>query len=442
MHCTTKVLAALATAALAAPFAAHAQVKVFMLGGAVADSNNAIYAGLRAATGKDWSPNTSSYSNCSTNWSTTLCPKIAVITASAESKAVGVDAFANNDPTSGKLGYYNLFQKYGFSPKHVTAHIDNYTSASYSGNSEGDANIALVNQADVVFLNGGDQSRAARTLLKNDGTDSPLMAAIRTRVNSGALIIAGTSAGTMIQGNAMYGEGIAYGYIYYNANLAQKSVGSSTGLRDDRYGTTALQYYDNGGKMTGLGFVGGNVAVDTHCNARGRVARTLAAMRNLGKTQGICVDEDAALYLNGSTGKMFGNNGVSVMDTSAATFPTGSYFRVYGARVTYLTHGDAINMSTKAVTSTKTLITRQYYATPYDSTNVLGPDEITRSITRIVDSTTSYNLGSAPVPVYDTAPTYPASAPVIRMKFYKDANTKGYYSSGRYTAVNVLVDIY
>lgn len=426
--------------ACACPLSANA-AKVFMMGGSVADNNDALYAGLRAATSRNWTPNTNSYSNCSADWNATPCPRIAVVTASALNYTAGANVFNTNDPNTGALSYYNLFQKHGFSPKHITAHSDNASTHSYSGNSNGDANIALVNQADVIFFNGGDQARAAVTFLTAGG-DTPLMAAIRARVNSGSLIMAGTSAGSMIQGNAMFGEGVAYGYLYFNANLAPKALGSSTGLKDDRNGTSALAYFDNGGKMTGFGFAGSNVAVDTHCNARGRVARTLAAMKNLGKTQGICVDEDSALYLNGSVGTAFGTNGVTITDTSSATFPVDSYFRVNGALATFLTSGDTYNFSTKTATSTKALITRPYYSTYYDSADILGANEITKTLTRTVDSTASYHVGSAPKPTYSSGPTYPSNAFTYKMKFYKNANTAGYYSNGKYTAVKVSVDIY
>ncbi|MFZ6843770.1 cyanophycinase [Undibacterium sp. RuTC16W] len=429
------------TGLLTSPFSAYA-AKVFMMGGATAEANNEIYAGLRAATSRNWTPNTSIYTNCVTDWATTSCPRVAVVTASADTAAYGDNVYNNDDATTGALSYIKLFQKHGFAPKHITAHADNYSSDSYSGNAAGDANIAIINQADVVFFNGGDQSRAARTFLSNSGADTPLMAALRARVNNGSLVIAGTSAGTMIQANPMIGEGVAYGVLYFNANFASKPVGSSTGLKDDRSGTSSLAYAENAGTMKGFGFAGANVAVDTHCNARGRVARLLAGMRNTAKTQGICVDEDTAIYLNGSAASVFGTNGVSIADTATATFPTASYFKVTGAQVTYLTSGDSYNLSTKTATSSKSLITRPYYATYYDSAAILGANEITKSLTWIVDSTTTYNVGTAPTPVYTSGATYPSSALAYKIKFYKDSNTKGYYSSGKYSAVRVLVDIY
>jgi hypothetical protein len=60
----------------------------------------------------------------------------------------------------------------------------------------------------------------------------------------------------------------------------------------------------------------------------------------------------------------------------------------------------------------------------------------------VVDQTPTTNIGTAPVPVYSSGPSYPSGAPVIKLRFTRDATTKGYYSSGRYTVDKVKVDIY
>lgn len=436
------VISALALGFLVAPFSASA-AKVFMLGGSVLNSNNEVYAGLRAATDRDWSPDTDNLENCSTNWSLTTCPRIAVMTASAENSDAGEDVFKNDSPQSNDLGYYHLFQKYGFSPKHISAHINNFLTDSYAGNEAGDRNIDIAERADIIFFNGGDQARSVHTLLTSTGHDTPLMAAIRRRVNDGSLIIAGTSAGTAVQGQMVYGEGSAYGYIYFNANLAEKAVNSETGLKDDVEGRNVLAYSENGGKMMGLGFAGPNIAVDTHCNTRGRVARNLAAMKSLEATQGICVDEDTAIFLDDNVGTVYGSNGVTIADTSTAVFSEGAHFKVSGAKLTYLTSGDSFDFRTKVATSSKALITMPYYdETEYQSDNILGSNEITKSITHVVDSAAPYILGKAPAPVRKSGTSYGQEAQTFSFKFYRNEQTTGYFRDGAYTAVDVLIDIY
>lgn len=425
---------------LAVPLEAFA-VKVFMLGGSVTNGNNEIYSAMRAATARNWIPNTDNLENCNTNWAVTACPRIAVVTSSAENRATGDDVF-HNDAQISDLGYYHLFQKYGFSPKHISSHVDNYLTDSYAGNPAGDRNIEIVQQADIIFFNGGDQSRSVRSLLTTSGADTPLMAVIRHRVMDGSLVIAGTSAGTAIQGNVVYGEGSSYGYIYFNANLAEKPVGSETGLKDDLFGMHVLAYSENGGKMMGLGFAGSNIAVDTHCNTRGRVARNLVAMKSLGTTQGICVDEDTAIFLDDDVGTVYGTNGVTIADTSNAVFLQDAHFKVQGAKLTYLTSGDSFNFETGNVVSAKKLITMPYYDTEYQSENILALNEITKSITHVVDSAVPYILGKAPAPIRKTGTSYGFEAQTFNFRFYRGEQTMGYFTDGAYTAVGVLIDIF
>lgn len=416
--------------------------KVYLMGGAVAENNYAVYQGLRAASGRDWSPDPRSHRNCSADWGRTRCPRVAVVTSAAVDRAAGDDVYENSDPRSGALSYHDLFQKHGFSPKHVSLHVDNSGTAAYDGNSEGDANLSLVRQAEVVFFNGGDQSRHARAWLRADGTDTPLLAGVRARVDRSDVVVAGTSAGTAIMASVTFGEGIPYGYVYFNARLASKAVTSSTGLKDDTEGLTALRYYDNGGAMTGFGFAWPGVAIDTHFDARGRLGRLLPAMHSLGLSMGIGVDEDTAFFLNDDVGTVFGSRAVFVVNTGGATFPAGTSFKVTGATVSMLTQGDRYHFRTDAVVSSKPRIARPHYSDSYDSDDVFRAYEITQALTRVVDSTVPDCRGTAVIPSYRSGPNYPSSAPTVRLDAYRGSATQGHYRGGQYTAAKVLVDLH
>lgn len=412
-----------------------------MLGGSVAQENSEIYAGLRATTARNWNPDTASDNNCSTDWRDTKCPRIAVVTASAVGSSAGEAVYGTDSGVINSFSYSKLFERHGFSPKHITAHIDNFETDAYSGNPAGDANIAIVNQADIIFFNGGDQSRAVRTFLTASGADTPLMAVIRRRVEHGHLVMAGTSAGTMVQGQMMYGEGSAYGYMYFNGQLATKPADSLTGLKNDLAGNSDLAYWQSGGKMPGFGFAGEGIAIDTHCNRRGRVIRNIVAMKSLDNTQGICVDEDTALYMNGHVGTVFGSNGVTVADTSMAKFSGETHFKVSGAKLTYLTSGDSYDFSKKLAIVSKPLIVQSRADGLIESANILAPDEITKAIARVVGSDALAQVGNAPAPNLPNGFSYGADAKVYKIKFYKNETTVGYASDGKTTAVNVLLDI-
>lgn len=435
------------TASLATAFPAHAG-KLFLSGGGYSDTNTDLFVnGLRKATGIDsaTTPNLNSVTNCSTDWATTRCPRILVVTSASASSAVGVDAFQNDllnpNGTVSKRGYYNLFQTHGFSPKHLNLHIDNYSSAAYSS-----ANVALVNQVDVVFFTGGDQAKIARSLFKDDGSDTPVAAALRARWNGGAgsVVVAGDSAGNHVLNATMHGVGISYGYLHFNANLPSPTpITSFATFGDTREGTAALRYYDNGGTMKGLGFLPTTLLSDTHFDARsGRLGRLAAAMQHLGIKQGLGVDENTGVLVDttANTARVYGGGTLTVVDANAATRVTASSYKVSNLRVSLLSSGDSYNTSTRAVGSSKALIGTRYYSGYYDSADVFGPFETSKSLTRVVDQSSAYNVGSAPRPTYSSGPQYPTSAPTLKVRFTRDASSKGYYSAGKYTVEKVKVD--
>jgi cyanophycinase len=435
------------TATLSVAFPAHAG-KLFLSGGGYSDTNTDLFVnGLRKATGIDaaTTPNLASTTNCSTDWSTTRCPRILVVTSASASSAVGIDAFQNDllntNGSVRKRGYYNLFQTHGFSPKHLNLHVDNFVSAAYSS-----ANVALVNQADVVFFTGGDQAKIARSLFRDDGSDTPVASALRSRWANGAgsVVVAGDSAGNHVVNATMHGVGISYGYLHFNANLPSPTpIASFATFGDTREGTSALRYFDNGGTMKGLGFLPTTLLSDTHFDARsGRLGRLAAAMQHLGIRQGLGVDEDTGVLVDttANTARVFGSGSLIVVDANAATRVTASSYKVNNLRVSLLTSGDRYHYGTRTVTSSKAAIGTRYYSGFYDSSDVFGPFETSKSLTRVVDQSGSFNVGSAPRPRYSSGPQYPSSAPTLKVRFTRDASTRGYFGGGRYTVDKVKVD--
>lgn len=429
--------------------------KLFLSGGAYDDANVDLFVnGLRKATGRDanFTPNLASTSNCGTNWATTACPRIAVITAAKDSYATGLDAFQNDIPATStsslKRGYYNLFQTHGFSPKFITAHVDNYSVHASASTPEGQANIAVINQADAVWFVGGDQAKIIRTLLTDSGADSGLAAALRARWNNGSgnLVIAGDSAGNHALNVKMHAAGVSYGYLYYGADLPSTPVTGWQTLGDTRDGTAALRYLENGATMKGLGFLPAGILSDTHFDSRsGRLGRLAAALRSLSVQQGFGVDENTGVVVDtaAQTATVYGTNKLLIVDTAAASVQVGTYYKVNGLRVSLLTPGDRYNYSSKVVTSSKTAIgSSYYYSSYYDSADIFAALETSKSLTRVVDQTPTTNVGTAPVPVYSSGPSYPSGAPVIKLRFTRDATTKGYYAGGKYTVDKVKVDIY
>ena len=431
--------------------------KVWLNGGSISQTNTAIFVnGLRQATGKNTTaPNINSTSNCSTDWNTTPCPRVAIITAAAVNQADGVDKF-NNDTTSGTWSYYNLFQRHGFSPKHILSHHDTYASNSGNTSTQGQANIAIINQADLVYVIGGDQSRLARTFLKDDGSDSPLMAAIRSRYNAGSLIYAGDSAGTAIAPSTSYGEGISIGYLNQNT-LRAITPANCPYVAPAANGTPAPSCLthpsniDYGTKIKGFGFIP-NANVDTHFDNRasrsGRLGRMIAALKNIGPSVSYGIDQNTALYVNGDVATVYGAAGVFVAEASSSNFGTGTKFSATAVRLSYLTAGDSFKFSDRTISTSKTYLIGStnapyQFSTAANSSDIFAVDanglgSTTATFRHMADQTPTSSTGSAPSDSYNPS--------AFTLTFKRDGQTQSYKNasgtySGPYTIKKALIDI-
>ncbi|GGV41697.1 hypothetical protein GCM10010495_69100 [Kitasatospora herbaricolor] len=213
-------------------------------------------------------------------------------------------------------------------------HISNNASSSV---------VNQINSLNGFFFGGGDQSRLVTTLLKGDNSDSPALAAIRARFNTGAVIM-GTSAGTAIaNGRDMVTGGESWDALRYGAST---SVSSS--YPDD------LSYRPEGGFNF---FTSG--LLDTHFAARGREGRITRLAADTGHTRAFGIDEDTALVVTNpgaanESDKVVGSHGVSVLDLRNATAGTSSgYWAVDNVRWSYLTGGDTYTPGTWTSTSAK-----------------------------------------------------------------------------------------
>lgn len=355
--------------------------KVMLLGGGMSDNNAEVYNELNAAAGGG-------------------TPKIAVICSASIDYATAYDAWSRD--ITGSLSYQHLFQSYGFDPVFIPVALDNYAVEAYK-----QANVDLINTCSAVFFNGGDQSRHSRCMFADDGTETPVMAAVRALYNRGG-VISGTSAGTAVQGDPMYGEGVSYGYLSAN-HMIQKQI-ADVSLADPSDS-------NNGGYCKGFGFTTPYDAItDSHCEARGRFGRMIVAMRELQRSVGIGVDENTAVLLSNDTAKVLGVNGASIADSTGATFPTATRFRATNVTVSYLTSGDTYTFSTKTVTSAKPSVST--YVSVYNSTNIFNAYEVSKVMATLVISTATSATGYTK----DKNPRF-------TLTFSKTADTKGYYDS-------------
>ncbi|ODN02632.1 Cyanophycinase [Orchesella cincta] len=380
--------------------------KVFLLGGATDDKSSSIYNALRKSTGK-------------------VNPTIAVVISAASSLAVGLEAYYEPDEVS--KSYEQLFTDYGFQPSVVLLAQDNYNEGGNVSTQLGAQNIEIIRNADVVFFNGGDQSRHTRSWFNDDGSDSDILHELRLRFASGETVIAGTSAGLAIQSNPTFGEGRSYGYYYFDADLKPCQIGES--LLDDRQGQDSFRAQENGGYMKGFEFVRGALT-DSHFDARGRFARLVVAMRATNKLFGVGVDEDTALFINQDNATVFGRYGVWIVNSTEASFTNSTqYFEATNVKINYLTEGDSFDISTGQLVTSKNLVTESD-GEVYESEDIFDTDEALKSISSLATSASMASVGSS----FETEPT-------ARIVFQKTASTKFFKEGNNLAITNMQLDI-
>lgn len=235
--------------------------------------------------------------------------------------------------------------KVGITASHVTtveiAMVDDELSADvneadWAGNAIDFAEIAKIESADAIWFTGGDQLRTLRLLVNADGSDTPMLAAIRKRLAAGA-VVAGTSAGAAIMGSGMIICGTpdvaATGKVSRNPNDCD--------VPDDQPVPLVLGQ--------GLGFLKGAV-VDQHFSQRNRWVRLLRATACIGAgvRQGFGVDEDTALLVELENGKarIIGMGGVAQAwrGSSGVCDP----FSFDGQRLAYMRAGQDFTIDQKS----------------------------------------------------------------------------------------------
>lgn len=274
-------------------------------------------------------------------------PRVAVVPSSFTDLAEARAAFERKAPDKHheNPGYRAWLTNAGFSPMLIPLTQD---AVFRKDNAAEDPQIAaLVESCQVVFLLGGDQGCHAICLLRRDGSPSRVLEAIRGVYRRGGVVM-GTSAGTHVLANPMYGWGES-GPTIVRGKLEKIDLAQVTPERE-----VQASFPGNSVYLQGLGLLPPGVLTDTHFSIRGRLGRLVAGLRDTGMRWGLGVDENTALFLHRGQGIVRGEHGVFVVDTASATFsPAGEPFRARDVRVSLLTAGDSWNPADGAVVSSK-----------------------------------------------------------------------------------------
>jgi cyanophycinase len=244
--------------------------------------------------------------------------------------------------------FRNTLISYGIKPGNIylinIAMVDDDSTtdvneAEWSNNGNDPGLATLVRSCSAVWFTGGDQARTIKTLVRPDGSKTPVLEAVWEVYRSGG-VIGGSSAGAAIMSEAMIGGG---------NSLAALTHGVITDYKGNDFpeGDGVLM-------SKGLGFFPLGI-VDQHFEQRARIGRLAVALMNEKPrfTLGFGVDENTALIYIGSQNlvKVAGAGGITLIDATNASL---SYIRglpsIENLLVSHLEDGDSFDGTTGKIT--------------------------------------------------------------------------------------------
>ncbi|AMV30708.1 Cyanophycinase precursor [Pirellula sp. SH-Sr6A] len=160
-------------------------------------------------------------------------------------------------------------------------------------------NVEKVDRATAVYMTGGDQVRLVRALTNSDGTDTPLLVAMRRLYARGG-VIAGTSAGASAQSTKMLSaSGLPSMFVDEGLDALD------FGLTKDTISRGILV-------TRGLGFLQNGVIDQHFLQYRGRLARLSRVILERKIPFGIGIDRDSAIRVR-SDGKVMVTGGRAIV---------------------------------------------------------------------------------------------------------------------------------
>ncbi len=210
-----------------------------------------------------------------------------------------------------------------------------HTNASTSTKDLG--NIKKIDSATAVYMTGGDQVRLVRALTNPDGSDTPVLAAMRRLFARGG-VIAGTSAGASALGTHML------------AASGLPSMLMDEGLDALDYGLTTDSRARGVLVTKGFGFLDGGIIDQHFLQYRGRLGRLSRVTLEHRCMYGIGIDRDSAVRVD-REGKCIVTGGrVIVLIPGKASFHDGPLgFTMDNMHVSLLSLGDYFDPSNLSI---------------------------------------------------------------------------------------------
>lgn len=223
---------------------------------------------------------------------------------------IGIIPCASREPALIGERYYRIFNDMGAKEIKVLDVRDR------SG-ADDSAYLHFAKECTGVFITGGDQLRLCGLL-----ADTELMNCIVARAQTGAISLAGTSAGAAVMGHQMISGG----------SSAESPNQSLVDL------------------ATGLGIIP-QVLIDQHFHNRNRLARLLSAISGHPQLLGMGIDEDTcAMFESDGIVRVIGKGTVTIVDprelshTNYAQVQGSEPLSLHNLRLHILSYGDAYDL--------------------------------------------------------------------------------------------------
>lgn len=258
-------------------------------------------------------------------------PKLAILSSSKESHQTAYDHFYKIEPDIGS--FETNYRALGFEPIFIPLAVDNAEEIKNSPHW-----MTVLSACDGAYLQGGDQFKHIRSLLNRDGSPSLLLKALESILEKGG-VVAGTSAGMAAMGDVAFGLGSSKTALSIN-RMEWRTIEALNGAE-----VLAPEIPDNILAVPGIGLVPHGIILDTHFDQRGRLGRLMVAMRDAKCTYGVGIDEATCLALKGHLAQVTGENGVTILDATEATYGAGDAFGVTNLKLHYLRAGDRFEFS-------------------------------------------------------------------------------------------------